>query len=402
MRGIWNILESKLFLLIVSLMISIIFWYYTVWIEGPQVVERIIEVPVKVKNPPEKILVEYETKSVELNLKGGKNVLGGLTSRDLEAFVDLQGLNPGIYRLQVQALVPPGVHVVRIKPPFLVVSIRELIDREVPVRVLTVGNPAEGFLVNEVKAVPNSVIIRGPKDVVEKVPYVFATLNIGGAVGNIDAVLELRAEGVSENSLSELMIIPSRVRASVSLKPGWPTKIVKVKVDIKGKPNEAFEIVSVEAIPSHITVMGPSSALDKINEIVTPPLDVSELSKTEIFDMTLSAPAELKFVEKPNIRVIVELKERVLEREYFLPVRIHGSSVFLKWRVSPNHVKVKVKGPYTKIMSLNIQDILVLVDVSGVDVKEATLPVSISLPPGLEVISVTPEMVKVSIVKEGG
>lgn len=402
MKVIWGILESKLFLAVISLAISVVFWYYTVWVEGPQTVERIIEVPVKVKNAPERVLVEYEVKSIELNLKGSKSLLGGLTSRDLEAFVDLQGLNPGIYRLQIQTLVPPGVHVSKVKPPFLVVSIRELIDREVPVRVLTIGNPAEGFLVNEVKVIPNSVVIRGPKDLVEKVPYVFATLNVGGAESNIDAVLELRAEGISEGSLSELTIIPSRVRASVSLKPGWPTKIVKIKVDIKGKPNEAFEITSVEAIPSHVTIMGPSSTLDRINEIITPPLDISGLDKTGIFETTLSIPEELKFIDKPNVKVIVELKEKVVEREFLLPVKIYGSSVFLKWKVSPTQVKVKIRGPYTKINALNLQDILVSVDLSHIEVKEATLPVSVSLPPGLEIISVTPEHVKVSIVKEGG
>lgn len=402
MKVIWGILESKLFLAVISLAISVVFWYYTVWVEGPQTVERIIEVPVKVKNAPERVLVEYEVKSIELNLKGSKSLLGGLTSRDLEAFVDLQGLNPGIYRLQIQTLVPPGVHVSKVKPPFLVVSIRELIDREVPVRVLTIGNPAEGFLVNEVKVIPNSVVIRGPKDLVEKVPYVFATLNVGGAESNIDAVLELRAEGVSEGSLSELTIIPSRVRASVLLKPGWPTKIVKIKVDIKGKPNEAFEITSVEAIPSHVTIMGPSSTLDRINEIITPPLDISGLDKTGIFETTLSIPEELKFIDKPNVKVIVELKEKVVEREFLLPVKIYGSSVFLKWKVSPTQVKVKIRGPYTKINALNLQDILVSVDLSHIEVKEATLPVSVSLPPGLEIISVTPEHVKVSIVKEGG
>lgn len=402
MKVIWGILESKLFLGVISLAISVVFWYYTVWVEGPQTVERIIEVPVKVKNAPERVLVEYEVKSIELNLKGSKSLLGGLTSRDLEAFVDLQGLNPGIYRLQIQTLVPPGVHVSKVKPPFLVVSIRELIDREVPVRVLTIGNPAEGFLVNEVKVIPNSVVIRGPKDLVEKVPYVFATLNVGGAESNIDAVLELRAEGVSEGSLSELTIIPSRVRASVLLKPGWPTKIVKIKVDIKGKPNEAFEITSVEAIPSHVTIMGPSSTLDRINEIITPPLDISGLDKTGIFETTLSIPEELKFIDKPNVKVIVELKEKVVEREFLLPVKIYGSSVFLKWKVSPTQVKVKIRGPYTKINALNLQDILVSVDLSHIEVKEATLPVSVSLPPGLEIISVTPEHVKVSIVKEGG
>lgn len=402
MKVIWGILESKLFLAVISLAISVVFWYYTVWVEGPQTVERIIEVPVKVKNAPERVLVEYEVKSIELNLKGSKSLLGGLTSRDLEAFVDLQGLNPGIYRLQIQTLVPPGVHVSKVKPPFLVVSIRELIDREVPVRVLTIGSPAEGFLVNEVKVIPNSVVIRGPKDLVEKVPYVFATLNVGGAESNIDAVLELRAEGVSEGSLSELTIIPSRVRASVLLKPGWPTKIVKIKVDIKGKPNEAFEITSVEAIPSHVTIMGPSSTLDRINEIITPPLDISGLDKTGIFETTLSIPEELKFIDKPNVKVIVELKEKVVEREFLLPVKIYGSSVFLKWKVSPTQVKVKIRGPYTKINALNLQDILVSVDLSHIEVKEATLPVSVSLPPGLEIISVTPEHVKVSIVKEGG
>jgi len=398
-RVIWKILESKLFLAIVSLLISIVFWYYTVWLEGPQVVERIIEVPVKVKNAPERVMVEYNESSVEVRLKGSKNVVGSLTSKDVEAFVDLQGLNPGVYRLKVQTLVPPGVNVLAVRPSFLAISIEELVDKEVPVRVLTVGNPSEGFLIDEIRIVPNKAVVRGPKDLVEKIPYVFATLNVAGVDKDVNVALELRAEGISETSFPEITIIPSRVRVSLALKPGWPTKIVKVKVDIKGKPKEAFDLISVEAVPSHVTIMGPSSVLEKINEIVTSPVDVSELDRTSILELSIEPPEGVRLVDNSNVKVIVELKEKVLEREFLVPVTIRGSSVFLKWNISPKQIKLRLKGPYTKITSLNIQDIGVFIDVSGVETKEAILPVSVSVPPGLEIVSVTPSMVKVYTAK---
>lgn len=401
MDKIGRVFESKIFLAVVSLVLSVIFWYYTVWVSGPQAIERILEVPVRVKNPPDKVVIEQDLNSVEVSLRGSKNVVSELTPKDVEAFVDLSGLKPGVYRLQVQALVPSGIQVARIRPPFVVVSIRELVDKEVSLRVLTVGNPAEGFLLDEIKVVPKSVVVRGPKDLLDKISYAYVTLDISGASSDFETFSEVRIEGMSD--VSEISLLPSRVRVSASFRPGWPTKIVKVVVDMKGKPNEAFDIASVEAIPSHITIMGPSSVLEGINEVKTAVLDISGIDKTGVFEVSLLPPAEgVKFVEKDRLKVIVELREKLLEREFMVPVKVTGSSVFLKWKVTPSHVRVKVKGPYRKMVSLSAQDILVSVNVSNLENKEANLPIEVSLPPGLEVLSASPEAVRVSIGREGG
>jgi len=401
---IWRVFESRVFLGLLSLILSVVFWYYTVWVEGPQAIERILEIPVKVKNPPEKVLIEQDVNTVEVSLKGSKNLVGEITPKDVEAFLELSGLKPGVYRLQVQTLVPSGVQVVRVKPPFIVVSIRELADKEIPVRVLTIGSPAEGFLLNEVKVIPKSVVVRGPKDLLDKISYAFVTLDVSGVSSDFETFSEVRIEGGTEpRSSSDISILPSRVKLAVSLKPGWPTKIVRIKVNVMGKPAEAFDIASVEAIPSHITLMGPSSVLENIDEILTPPIDVSNLDRTNVFEVNISPPDErTKFLEKSSVRVIVELREKVLEREYLVPVKVTGSSVFLKWKISPPHVKVRVKGPFRRVSSLSAQDILVSLNLSGLENKEAMLPVEVSAPPGVEIVSVSPEVVKVSVVKEGG
>ncbi|MCD6362542.1 MAG: hypothetical protein J7M13_00855 [Synergistetes bacterium] len=402
MGSLERIFESRIVMAIISLFLSIAFWYYAVWLGGSRAVERILEVPVKIKNPPEKVLIEHEVNSVEVSLKGSKNLIGEITPRDVETFVDLSGLKPGVYRLQVQTLVPSGVQVVRIKPPYIVVSIRKLVEKEIPVRASTIGSPEEGFLLDELKIIPKSVLLRGPKDLIDKVSYAFITVDLSGASESFETFSKVRLAGLSEGELAELSVLPSRVKVLVSLKPGWPTKIVRIKVNIEGKPKKAYEIGSIEVIPSHITIMGPSSVLERINEVSTPPIDISALEGTSTFEVRLSSPDKsLKFLENSRVKVIVELRERIIEREYLVPVKVVGSSVFLKWRVSPRQVKVRVKGKYTKIRALKAKDIFVSVDVSNLQRKEALLPVEISLPPGVEIVSVKPTSVKVFTVKEG-
>ncbi len=402
MDSIEKIFESRIVMAIISLLLSIAFWYYAVWLGGSHAVERILEVPVKIKNPPEKVLIEHEVNSVEVSLKGSKNLIGEITPKDVETFVDLSGLKPGVYRLQVQTLVPSGVQVVRVKPPYIVVSIRKLVEKEIPVRASTIGTPEEGFLLDELKIVPKTVLLRGPKDLIDRVSYAFVTVDLSGASESFETFCRVRLVGLSESELAELSVLPSRVKVLVSLKPGWPTKIVRIKVNIKGKPKKAYEVSSIEVIPSHITIMGPSSILEKINEVFTPPIDISTLEGTSTFELKLFPPDKsLKFLENPKVKVVVELKEKLVEREYLVPVRVVGSSVFLKWKVSPYQVKVKVKGKYSKIRALRAKDIFVSVDVSNLERKEAMLPVEVSLPPGVEIVSVKPTSVKAFTVKEG-
>ncbi|MCZ6465210.1 MAG: CdaR family protein [Proteobacteria bacterium] len=71
---------------------------------------------------------------------------------------------------------------------------------------------------------------------------------------------------------------PSKVVVRVELKG---RKAVSIRADIAGEPAEGFRLVGVEVDPHRVWLIGARSEVLRLNEVVTEPIDISELSETE-------------------------------------------------------------------------------------------------------------------------
>ncbi len=156
----------------VSLLLAIGFWFYVV---GEESVEVRKSVPLEIAVPSEKITVlKSSVPNLEVMLQVPRHLLAAVSNAELKAVHRIENVETaGEYSFSVAArdirLLAPEVHVVRIFPTLVTVTLDEVIVKKLPIKVDFVGEPASGYRVDSemIELDPNAILMEGPKGVLE-------------------------------------------------------------------------------------------------------------------------------------------------------------------------------------------------------------------------------------------
>ena len=194
----------------------------------------------------------------------------GATKKEIISF------RPGMIR------VPKGLRVVAFSPPTAEIRVERLVEKNVPVTVRIVGEVARGYtLQGRATASPDSVLLRGPQSVLEK-------LAEGGLP--LDPMDMTNAEGSVETVMSVVGSLPEHVTAITRMK-------VRVRQDVVALEGErTLRDVQVDTLfkdpnftltldfPSvTVGLKGPKPVLDKIDpKKISVVIDLTKLPKRSI------------------------------------------------------------------------------------------------------------------------
>ncbi len=171
-RGLFSSLWLKFF----ALMLSVVMWFVVADGRREGVSERVFVIPVALVRVPETlVIVDGVRETVSVRLRGPVSALRGLTSQNLETTLDLGSAQPGELKVSIgtnSVNVPPGVAVIGIEPSNLLFRLESRRQKLVPVRPFLVGQPPEGYSVEQQIAVPDRALISGPASLVRDVAEV--------------------------------------------------------------------------------------------------------------------------------------------------------------------------------------------------------------------------------------
>jgi YbbR domain-containing protein len=145
------------------------------------------------------------------------------------------------------------------------------------------SNLPEGLIVsNDVPSLLD-VRISGPRTVLMNLQQDDLAINIDlkGLSPGITSYKRLEELFSLSRNLNVTRISPSIIDVRIER---VRAKRVPVKVVLEGEPPSGFEVISVSAKPSHVTVSGAGSELKNISEILTEPILISEV-KTDFAQM---------------------------------------------------------------------------------------------------------------------
>ncbi len=197
MKGFFT---KNLSLKLISILLAAILWYFVV---SERSGETAISVPLDFRNIPNSlIIIENPEESVNLRISGPATLLRRLSPKNVKAILDLSDAKPGEAKFTIQPehiTLPRGLRVTMVSPASIVLTIDELLRKTLPVEVILVGKPLEGFKFTRVGIDPPVVEILGArnelsrlkristgeidisgfkKDAVKKVPLNLAGLHI--------------------------------------------------------------------------------------------------------------------------------------------------------------------------------------------------------------------------------
>ncbi len=148
----------------IALALAVILWAFT---NFELDVERDIGVPLHLSGLPEDlIIVNNPPDSIDLSLRGQRNLLSLFVQSNKSIPVDLQKTEQGVLKIDLKRaasqIVPRGLDIVAAKPAKLSLNVDRLITKEYKVKPV-LGEPDSGYRISKkIKVVPELVQIRGP------------------------------------------------------------------------------------------------------------------------------------------------------------------------------------------------------------------------------------------------
>ncbi len=163
---------------LVSLILAIGLWYYAVGEEGMQVTRHIpLEIEVASKQMS---LLHASAETVQVTFMVPRALVADLSGEKVRLLhrikEDVNKAGEYSFRLEPREIriQTPQVHVLKIDPEVVQVTLDELIVKKVPVSANLEGDPAYGYQIasDHIELNPNAVLLEGPKGQLEKLEAV--------------------------------------------------------------------------------------------------------------------------------------------------------------------------------------------------------------------------------------
>ena len=159
---------TNIWLKLASLLLAIALWFFVI-LSGRSGVD--IEIPITYMNLSPELEMVDSPQTVSVSVEGQERLLKKIRSKEIQAVVDLVNAKAGrsFFSLSEENIkLPRTLELISINPEIISLTIEKQMRKTVSVKPAIVGLPVEGHAIVEMKVVPDTVIIEGPRSVISK------------------------------------------------------------------------------------------------------------------------------------------------------------------------------------------------------------------------------------------
>ncbi len=167
-----------------ALVITFALWFVVTGLSTPTT--KRLTVPLNLSVAGNAQVTNLPQQDVEIEISGDKRRIDQIDRSELAATVDLTEAPMGDRLVQlapdsVYVPLPQGVRLTDVAPGRIVVSLEEVEEKEIDVKVETRGNPADGYELYGLTVIPPRIRVRGPASVMNALDLVRTErIDIGG------------------------------------------------------------------------------------------------------------------------------------------------------------------------------------------------------------------------------
>ncbi len=257
--------------------------------------------------------------------------------------------------------------------------------------------PKQLMVTNEI---PSQVEVRvqGPRSVIRELADDKRRLRIDLADGKPGTRTELISAGALNFPRG---VVVSRIRPNaitIDLDQAL-TRRLEVAPVLKGSPPPGFEVGEVTLTPKETVVRGPKNDILQLKQIHTIPIDVSKLSSSVTREVELDFQnLPLTSLDSQPIVAKITIRPKLQTKTFpDIVVVPYGASNPL--RLQPPKVTVTVRGPATNLDLLRPEEITPRINLKNLKPGNYEAKIAVEVPAGLEVVAVSPEKIKVKILR---
>jgi YbbR domain-containing protein len=405
-------LTSNLSLKIISVIAAIILWLYAVSELNPETTKTINDIPVEIinmdaLNEKNLTLAEDPASSISIRIRGLVNDIRKVNTSNIKAILDLGEIDwtgTNTVPLNVEGLLPREVKLDKI--PEIPVTINRITSKLVPVVVELTGKSEDGYYVHEPIVEPRQITIYGAESLVDSVVQGVVRINLDKDVSTIEQSLMIKLVDGEGNIIESKYLNMKQSSALVTI-PIYPLKTVDVRANIIGEPAEGFVIDKISVNPPQVSVNGFASIIERLSYLTTEAIDiqgaVGNIEKK--VDIVLDNGIYLVPGQPSSVNIIVNISETTIETTLTLDqVELQNVPEGYEAELDNPPITVQLRGPYTKVNTLNPQNLSPAVDLSELITEDGVLepgqyelPLKINVPDQIELVQISHERVKVNV-----
>ena len=399
-------IANNLALKILAFLIAAFLWLIVVNIDDPVGDKTFSNIPVQVVH--EEVITDnnntYQivdnTQEVNVTVTAQRSVLDKIKAEDIQATADMKELT---MRTQVPIEVTIKGYTGKYEkananPRNLQIQIDEEAKNNFPITPTTTGTVREGYVVGELKALPEKVTLRGPKRIINSISKVTAEADVSGLSEDETLEGKLVLYDSNNNVIDQTLLANNLGKEGVSVEVNLlQVKRVQVKIDTADiSAAEGYKLGTITVEPQEVSVTGEKSVLSNVSEISIPAsaLQMENLTqRTETtVDISSYLPNDVSLAEQNANKVVISI-----------PVQQPGAKTFevSTSSIVVNNLSSNLDISYDSTVDLEIQikgpsDVLNVFSPAkkvSIDLKEYTepgtyiVPVSVELPDGCSLVN---------------
>lgn len=408
-------LMNKFTLKILSLAIAVLIWLIVRNVQDPVIVQTFYDIPVTLVNESYlsnnmkiPLLIDGDD-TVKVRIKAEESVIKELKKEDIVAQADMTQ----IYMDATPKMVPVEVTCKGIADDNITVTPRNIqvdIENQTSVEKTIAVNtgdttPDKDYEVGSLQANPEKVTISGPESIINKIDKVVAKIDVTGMKeSNVELDSELKIYDKNQDELSEKQLSYLNLAGVQDNKIKIQSQFWKVQKNVKigseysGSPQYGYEVDSVSVVPETLSLAGTDEALQKLavegNTLTIPASYIDVSGKDSDFDVKVDIsellPENMKLARDINSTVIATVKILPYNsRDYEVSptqIKVENKPENMNYKFEPDKIVARIKAKEEDLDNLKTDDIQMKIDLKDAKAGENTLPVTVTLPEGYELV----------------
>lgn len=307
---------------------------------------------------------------VKVNISARRSVLSSIKSENVIAEADLQ-------KISITNAVPLNFYInntlqseytISSKLNSINLKLEELVETELPLEIVTTGNPENGYLVYKTEPVISTVSVTVPSSIAKTLnkAQIKVPLNQENSNFNYNGTPEIYDK--NGNTVKNVRNVPS---LNVSMYIG-KIKDVPIKINVSDDMNKKYDITNISYSPKMIQIVGEEKDVSTMdNVVININTELSEDLNTTIKNFDIPLPENISLV-KPEEKIAVSITlNNLITKNIEIPskqIEIINNSSNLKYSFNTNIVPTEIKGTEKSLEEITISNIQTYIDV--IDIKE--------------------------------
>ncbi|MDL2273677.1 hypothetical protein LJC34_03925 [Oscillospiraceae bacterium OttesenSCG-928-G22] len=384
--------RTKLLYIIVSILVSLLLWFYVVGVGNPDTEQTIRDIPVTFKGEDvlredKGLVVSGTVPSVTIRVSGRMVDLSALLQRkeEIVATVDLSRISaPGDMRLPYDIEIPldDKITIVERDPAYYIdVHVERIFAVSVEIRLKNEGSVAEGFIANEPVFSPETLQVTGPEEITSRIDYaevVWDRTNVERTM-TADLAYKLYDEYGVEIPQDQLTFNSDFITVTMNV---LKTRDVPLQIEVLAGGGAEPRHVTYSIEPETVSVAGPALAIDALNALTVGTLDLAKVINSGKIEYSIVLPNELISLSgETTCEVSVEITGLTTRTLECTNIELVGIPDGVELELVTNELPTLVRGNSESVNLVFAHNLRAVADLSGMSfaVGRYTVPVTVYL-----------------------